>query len=247
MFGFNRHHWLPPFEQIRDAVQFRLHEAIAGDDLQRFELEGRPATTVQQSIGLVTATALIAGLLPFFVNWLAATARGTSVVMLQIGEGIQIEGVGQSGALEGVLVSTLQILAGLEPVGPGWLAALLSALGIWLSGPFTLLTYWLVYGLGVLLAAKLFGAGTTLQQFLAATGYAFAPLALLSLAPLPIIGAIATIAGISVAIYLYIRAVQIITRLSLLHALVCTVAPALIGLGCMMLGMVVLTAAQLGW
>ncbi|MEZ4580832.1 MAG: hypothetical protein R3A10_04110 [Caldilineaceae bacterium] len=42
----------------------------------------------------------------------------------------------------------------------------------WINWPLTWLSYWLVFGVVVLLAAKLFRASTTLQRFYAATGYA---------------------------------------------------------------------------
>jgi hypothetical protein len=69
-----------------------------------------------------------------------------------------------------LLGDALQTLAGLSPaLLPGWLAALLSTVGEWINWPLRWLTWWLVYGTATLLAAKVWGATTTLQRFLAAT------------------------------------------------------------------------------
>ena len=55
MLQFERHRWLPRNEQISDAAQLRIYEALAGDEADRFEAEGQPLITVQQSIGLIVA------------------------------------------------------------------------------------------------------------------------------------------------------------------------------------------------
>ena len=67
--------------------------------------------------------------------------------------------------LEDAVARLLAALAGLPPAGlPGWLAALLSSLGVWLNTPLQWLTWWLVYGVAVLLVMGRRGDLTCLPQ-----------------------------------------------------------------------------------
>jgi hypothetical protein len=106
--------------------------------------------------------------------------------------------------------SAAQVLAGLEPKAPAWIAAGLSSLGAWISLPLQLMAIWITYGLFVLLVARLLGATPTLtlQRFYAATGYAFLPLMLTMLAPLACVGTIAGLAAWLWSFLLYVATVR---------------------------------------
>ena len=125
---------------------------------------------------------------------------------------------------------TVATIAGLEPIAPGWLAATLSALGNWLNWPLRWLSSWIVYGLCVLAVAKLLGAPTTLQRHYAGVSYAYLPLLLLGLTPIPYVGPVFALAGLIWAMVVYVRAVRVVAGFDTLRALVAVVSPALIGL-----------------
>ena len=121
-------------------------------------------------------------------------------------------------------------MAGLEPRMPGVLAALLSALGVWLNTPLTWLTWWMVYGTVVFAAARLMGAANTLQAFVAATSFAAVPLLLTGLAPIPWIGPLLTFAGSVLAFAVYFKAMQFVTRLDAGRTVLCMLLPLAVGI-----------------
>jgi hypothetical protein len=189
-----------------------------------------PATSMRQGMGLVIVVGLLAGFLPFLLNWVTATQAGTSVALAGLAQ--SVAGSDQFARdLFPALAAWLDAgatLGGLEPIGPGWLAAFMSALGLWISWPLNALTYWIVYGLGVLVVAKLLGAPTTLQRFYAGVSYATVPLLLLALTPIPCIGGLlALIVGIW-SLTVYVLAVRVVTDFDTLRAFVSVVAPAVI-------------------
>ena len=77
--------WLPPLQQIRQVLQFRPEAVPRPSDKPREEIDSEltemnpPQTTMRQGLGLVVATALIAGLLPFIVHWIIAGRAGTAL------------------------------------------------------------------------------------------------------------------------------------------------------------------------
>jgi hypothetical protein len=233
--------WLPQTEQVRIALQLRVDEVIGatGDEAEN---EADLATTsMRQGLGLVVLLGLIAGALPFLVNWIQAARAGTTVPLLRLAQS-----AGEMSAAWGTLPlpleawsNTASTIAGLDPRLPGWLAALLSALGEWINWPLNWLALWLVYGLAVLTISKLFGAQATLQRFYAATAYAFTPLLLTALSPVPCLGALATLAGVIWLVVMYIHAVYAVTGLDMGRAILSVLLPAALAV---LLGMVVLGA-----
>jgi hypothetical protein len=234
--------WLPTVRQIRAALHLNLAAAVDGDELLQHDLEGMPATTMQQALGLVFLTGLVAGLLPTLVNWLLATRAGTATVL--VGAAQQLEPLA-SGVLPHpfpTIVDALQTAAGADPIFPGWLAAFLSALGGWINWPLDFLGIWIVYGIAVLVLAKFFGAAATLQRFYAGTGYAVLPLALLGFGVIPWIGPLIALAGIGFAAILYFYAMRYVTGLPPLQSVLSTVLPPAIAF---LLSMVVMLSVAL--
>ncbi len=191
-----------------------------------------PATSMRQGLGLVFVLGLLAGFLPFLMNWYAATQAGTSVALAGLAQ-LSTSSDQFARDLFPALAAWLDAagtLGGLEPIGPGWLAAFLSALGLWIRWPLNWLSSWIVYGLGVMAVAKLLGAPTTLQRFYAGVSYAFVPLLLLALTPIPFISGLLTlIAGIW-SFVVYVLAVRVVAGFDTLRAFVSVVAPAVIAL-----------------
>lgn len=226
--------WLPTGSQVTTALrlEFDAPEPPSrpfGSDPDTV----MPAPTVwdismRQALGLVISAGLVAGLLPFFVNWIS-TAQSSGI--LPLAALARAAGASPAGPLTPVWAA-LQDLGGLEPaLFPRWLAAFFSALGAWINLPLNWLTWWIAYGAGVLVAAKAWGAGTTLQRFYALTGYAAVPLVLTGFAPIPWLGGVASLVGTLWMFVLYVRAVAAATGLNWTRALVATLAPgALLGL-----------------
>jgi hypothetical protein len=162
------------------------------------------------------------------VNWIAGIRAGTALPLARLADWLSERGASGAGAVLplDVWMETAQRIAGLDPRLPGWLAALFSALGAWVNWPLNWLTFWLVYGLSVLLVTKLFGAPTTLQHFYAATSYAFVPLVLTAFAPIPCVGVLAGLVALFWAFVLYIHAVQVVTNVGVARAVICVVLPA---------------------
>ncbi len=202
--------WLPSRRQIQAAVQLDFSEGV-GD------------LSMRQGLGLVVVAALVAGLLPFLVNWVMATQAGVAAPLVQ-----WARSAGQAGALgPGAEVwGVAQTIAGLPPSGlPGWLAAFLSALGGWINWPLRWLAWWIVYGAGVLIFAKALGAGTTLQQFYRFTGYGAVPLVLMGLGPIPYLGGLAVLIGIVWMLLVYAAGVRAVTALDWGRTVIAVVLP----------------------
>jgi hypothetical protein len=182
---------------------------------------------MRQGIGLVIITALVAGLLPFLVNWVVATQAGTALPFVRLAEAVQQQSERWAAAPIPFAVwgETTNTIAGLDPNAPGWLAALLSALGEWVNWPLRWLTFWLVYGLGILIVAKLLGAQTTLQRFYAATSYAYVPLLLTGLSPIPCLGVLAGLAAMLWAFAIYVHAVDVVTNFGVGKAVLSVILP----------------------
>jgi Yip1 domain len=213
--------WVPTPAQVISAVQLRLAEAVG-------ETETEPHTAMRQGFGLVVLAGLVAGALPFLVNWITAGRSGAALPLVRLAE----ELTQRAERLAGlplplhIWAETASTVAGLPAPLPGWLAAGLSALGNWINLPLGWLTLWLVYGLVVLLIAKGLGATTILPRFYAATAYAFAPLSLLILSPVPCLGWLASVVAFAWTLVVYLHAVRFVTRLSLGRTMLAVLLPA---------------------
>lgn len=211
--------WLPPLQQIIHVLQFRPEAVIRAPapqaEIANDGLTNLPPTSMRQGLGLVVLTALIAGLLPFIVNWTIAGRAGSALPLAQLARSplLRAEQFTEAPLFLQPWVEAVRTIAGIQPWLPGWLAAGLSSLGVWLNQPLYWLNFWLVYGLGILIVGKLFGATTTLQNFYAATSYAYVPLILTILRPIPYLGALAVIVGLVWTFILYVRIVQLVTGL----------------------------------
>ncbi len=216
-----------PDVEMGDGVNDELTAIEVAQEPSTDEL---PATSMRQGMGLVFVAGLVAGFIPFLANWYFATLAGTSVALAGLVPQTALPDVIAQDAFPvlAVLLDTAATIGGLDPVGPGWLAAFLSALGEWLSWPLNWLSSWIVYGLGVLAVAKLLGAPTTLQRFYAGVSYAFVPLLLLALTPIPCAGGLLALIAAIWALIIYVLAVRVVTGFDTLRAFVSVVAPALI-------------------
>jgi hypothetical protein len=221
--------WLPTREQMTQGAQAQFDLPPAAPEL---EIEPSPwHTSMRQGLGLVVAAALIAGIIPVVLAWIAATRLGTAVPLVQAAQMARPDPAAARwlGPLQDLL-DQVQTLAGMEPaVFPGWLAALVSAVGVWINWPLRWLAWWIVYGLGVMVAAKLLGAATTLPRFYALTAYAALPLIVLGLGPIPCLGALATGIALVWAAVVYVAATRVVTGFSLPRTLVCVALPAAVG------------------
>lgn len=221
-----RQAWLPKRNQMERAVALDYEAtAVATDGPRATPL----TTTMRQALGLVVMAALLAGLLPFFVNWIMATRMGTVVPLAQLAhtaaDRTELAAPGDFAPFV-TFWETAQTIAGMSPaLLPGWLAAFLSALGTWINWPLRWLTWWIVYGAAVLATCKLWGAPTTLQRFYALTGYAAIPLLLLGLGPIPCLGPLAQFAGLVWALLVYIAAVRAATGLDAGRATLAVIFP----------------------
>lgn len=224
--------WFPTPQQMSDAVQLR-HNAYRN-------------ITMQQAMGMVFTLGLVAGLLPFLSNWIMAAQIGTVVPLaLAARSAAEIPDLvfGLSGINAADLSEFYATVAGLPQPLPGWLAAGLSALGVWINGPLQWLGFWIVYGALVMLVDKAWGATMTLQRFYAATGYASIPLVLTGLSPISCIGNIAAFLGVVWAVAVYVRANQDITHFSLARSAAAIVLPGFILLlfGLLLFGLLLMT------
>lgn len=220
--------WLPTRRQMLQGAQAQFDLPAAAEA----EVEPGPwNTSMRQGMGLVVVAALVAGALPVVLAWVTAARLGTAVPLAQAAAAAHLDPVAARwlAPLQGLL-DQVQRLAGMEPAFfPGWLAALLSAVGVWINWPLRWLAWWIVYGLGVMVTAKLLGAGTTLQRFYALTAYAALPLILLALGPIPCLGAVATLIALLWAVMVYVAATRAVTGFSLARTLVCVALPVALG------------------
>lgn len=200
--------WLPGAHQLWDAARFQLRDAL--DPFER----GHITLTMRQGIGLIWVLGLVAGLLPFLANLLLGWRLGTSVPLAALADSVTQAAPDYRGFIPlDVVTHTAQLVAGLEPRMPGFLAALLSALGLWINVPLGWLATWLVYGTLVMAVARLMGAAGTLQSFFAATSLATLPLVLSGLSPIPVLGPLAGLVGVVWMLALYYQLVRYVTGL----------------------------------
>ena len=217
--------WLPSLDQILSAARLRIQDAV--DPWER----GAVTVTMRQGLGMIALLGLLAGIIPLIANlWLALPLQ-TTVPLAQAGSSAaQMTAAYGANSPLGILGSTIQTAAGLEPRMPGIFAALLSALGLWINTPFAWLTWWIVYGTVVFAAARLMGAAGTLQTFFAATSFAAVPLLLTGLAPIPWIGPLLAFVGTVMAFAVYYQTVQFVTRLDVGRTALCMLLPLAVGI-----------------
>jgi hypothetical protein len=217
--------WIPSLDQIGAAARLQVKDAV--DPWER----GLVTVSMRQGLGMIVLLGLVAGIIPLIANlWLALPLQ-TSVPLAQAGsDAAQMTAAYGVDSVLGVIGSTVQTAAGLDPRMPGFLAALLSALGLWINTPLTWLGWWIVYGTFVFAAARLMGASNTLQAFFAATSFAAAPLLLTGLAPIPWIGPLFAFAGSALAFAVYFLAVQFVTKLDAGRAALCMLLPLAVGI-----------------
>jgi hypothetical protein len=226
--------WLPTLDQIQQAVQLQF-------DPRPNARTSVWAISMRQGLGLVVVAALVAGFLPFLVNSIIAIRMGTVLPLAEFAQEAQEQSA--AGGPLALMSQTWQTLAGLSPaVFPGWLAAILTSLGEWINWPLRWLTWWLVYGTAVLVAAKAWGAPTTLQQFFALTSYASVPMVLTALGPIPFLGFLAQLVAVVWMIMVYIASVRAVTGLDWGRAAISVVLPGAIAL---LLGVMVLLATAM--
>ena len=131
--------WFPIPQQMSDAAQLRPGAYTR--------------TTMQQALGMIVVLGLLAGLLPFVVNWIGATRMNAALPLAEAARaGIRMDAslpdffVGAPGVNPSAIAELYATLAGLPQPLPGWLAGGLSSLGVWLSLPINWLGGWIVYG-----------------------------------------------------------------------------------------------------
>jgi len=231
--------WLPLWGQIRAALTLHVDQVIAPWDEERAAESHWTMTSMRQGLGLVVLAALTGGLIPFVVNWIQAAQIGTALPLLSLARYAeqQRDAAVVFSPFTQAWTEAVRTMAGLPPLLPGWLAAGLSALGAWANWPLTWLTIWLVYGAGVLVVLKWQGATNTLPHFYAATSYAFVPLVLWGLGPLPYLGILFGLAGVVWALLIYGQAVRMLTHLSNQRVIVSLIVPLL---AAVLLGLTVL-------
>lgn len=212
--------WMPSIDQMGAAIRLKVADAV--DPFER----GYVTVTMRQGIGMIVVLGLLAGVLPLFANlWLAIPMR-TSVPLAQAADGIaQFLNTYAGYVPFDIAGHTVQTIAGIEPRMPGFLAAILSALGVWINWPLGWLANWMVYGVLVFAVARMMGAANTLQAFFAATSFTAVPLLLTGLAAIPCIGALAALAGMILGFAVYFEAFRFVTRLDSGRTLLCMVLP----------------------
>ncbi|MEX1020641.1 MAG: hypothetical protein WDZ49_13335 [Litorilinea sp.] len=222
------HDWLPERDQAINALQLQFEPFAEEEAIDEYAPDSVWFTSMRQGLGLIVLTGLVAGFLPFLVNWFLAARVGVVVPLSDIVRGAASANMSETFG-QGLLGSgwlALETAAGMPPaVFPGWLAAGLSALGLWINWPLNLLAIWLVYGAGIAMVAHWLGSPVTLQRFYALTSYAVLPLALMGLGIIPCIGFLVSLFAAIYAFAVYIFGVRAATGLTPGRAIVATIAP----------------------
>jgi hypothetical protein len=232
--------WVPTEDQIGAAARLNIADAV--DPWER----GAVTVTMRQGLGMIVVLALIAGLIPLIANLWLGLSMQTSVPLAQAANSVApLTTAYPADSPISILGTMVQTIAGLPPRMPGILAAILSALGLWISTPINWLTAWIVYGLFVFGLARLMGASNTLQGFYAATSFAAVPLVLMGLGPIPWIGPLLMIAALVLALVVYYKAMRYVTRLDGGRTLLCMLLPLAVGVVLPLLGVLGGIAASL--
>ena len=212
--------WLPTLAQLWATLRFQLDDALDPHERKRVTV------TMRQGLGLVVVLGLVAGLIPMIANLWLAVPMGAAVPLAQLSNVAAETLRAFTGSVPlDIAAHTVQTMAGLEPRMPGFFAALLSAMGIWLNWPLTWLTLWIVYGAFVMGLVRIMGANNTLEEYFAATSFAAVPLTLIGLAPLPWLGPLAAIIGMALAFVLYVQIVRYVALHDIGRTLIAVLAP----------------------
>lgn len=215
-----RRNWLPDFSQIWNAARLNLVDAL--DPFER----GYVTVSMRQGLGMIVVLGLLAGLLPFLANlWLSLGVGTAAPIAAAAASLAEFAASDPSNATARYVSTNASLIAGIEPRMPGFLAALLSSLGLWLSTPVNWLSNWIVYGAVVSALARMMGAGGNLQIYFAATSFAAVPLLLTGLAPIPFLGPVVVIVTWMWAAILYYHAVRLATGLDAARTLLSMVLP----------------------
>lgn len=215
-----RRYWLPDVNQMLNAARLNLADAF--DPFER----GAITVSMRQGIGLIAVLGLLAGVPTLLANLWLGLSMGAAVPLAATAASLANLAAGYTtNPIAGEVANTASLLAGTEPQMPGFLAALLSALGLWLNWPLGWLANWIVYGAVVAGLARLMGAPSNLQTFFAATSFTAVPLVLTGLSPIPFIGPLAVITGVIWAFALYYQAIRRVTGLDAARTLVSILLP----------------------
>ena len=218
--------WLPAAGQIRTALALHVDQVVAPWQAEEAAPTNWTMTSMRQGMGLVVLAAVVGGAIPFVVNWIQAAQMGTAFPLLEWARYAEQQRLlAPLSPYTQAWSEAALTVAGLPPYWPVWAAAGLSALGVWINWPLTWLTIWIVYGVGVLGAIKLQGAPNTLPHFYAATSYAFVPLVLWGLSPVPYLGFLFALAGSIWGLLLYGQAVRTLTAFSTPRVMLSMLAP----------------------
>jgi hypothetical protein len=215
-----RGYWLPGVDQIVNAARLNLADAL--DPSAR----GAITVSMRQGIGMIVVLGLLAGVPTLLVNLWLGLSMGAAVPLAAAAASLADLVAGYAvNPIAGEIANTASLLAGIEPRMPGLLAALLSALGLWLNWPLGWLANWIIYGAVVAGLARLMGAPNNLQTLFAATSFTAAPLVLTGLGPIPFLGPLAVIAGAIWAFALYYQGVRRVTGLDAVRTLLSMLLP----------------------
>jgi hypothetical protein len=102
---------------------------------------------------------------------------------------------------------------------------LLQALGEWLSYPFGWIATWMLYGVVVLVFARLLGGTASVQEMLATTSLVAVPHLLDAFGFVPILGFFLSLAAFVWGVAVYVKGTAIANRLDTGRALVAVLAP----------------------
>jgi hypothetical protein len=215
-----RSNWLPDFNQIWNAARLNLVDAL--DPYER----GYITVSMRQGLGMIVLLGLLAGLLPFLANlWLSLRVGAAAPIAAAAASLAEFAAGDPSNATARYVSANASLIAGLEPRMPGFLAALLSSLGLWLNTPLSWLSNWIVYGAAVAALARMMGAHNNLQMFFAATSFTAVPMLLTGLAPIPFFGPVAVILAWVWSLIVYYHAVRLATGLDAARTLLSMALP----------------------
>lgn len=218
-----RAYWLPDFNQMWNAARLNLPDAL--DPFER----GAVTVSMRQGIGMIVVLGLAAGVMPFLTNLWLGLFMGAAVPLASAASSFAEFAAGYpTNPAVAHFSDTVRLAAGIEPRMPGFLAALLSSIGLWLNWPLGWLSTWIVYGTVVAGLARLMGANNNLQTFFAATSFTAVPMLLTGLSPIPFLGPIAVITGMVWAAVLYYKAIRYVTGLDTPRTLLSMFLPALV-------------------
>jgi len=212
------------------------------------------ADALKRGLALVVLVALLAGLIPFFINVvgdlrpMAIEARRQEAEegMQEFTQSLaamrqlfdvppeferQMTAYMRAGMRIGSRIEALPTRLP-KPVG-----RVLQDLGAFLSLPFSRLAGWIGYSIWVLLVAKLLGGRATASQMLGATALYAVPHVLEILDFVPCLGATLGLVAVVWGIAIYVKALAVANDFSMGRATVATVVPALIGGALILLGL----------